>query len=142
MEIRLMRERTYSSPPPPPSNANIRDWFAGLALANPELMKDVPTELKAKEAVRLADEMMLALASPRVPTVESMRAPTPKEMHDWEAHVSSQRDLRTKDTCPRGLRHPTLPPPPLNISVRRSPPPINTRYSSIKGNDILTIEEE
>lgn len=105
--------------PPPPSGASMRDWFAGLALGNPELMKNVSPAMRIKEAIRLADEMTAALRVQRTPTIVSMAPPSPAEMTAWEETL----ERKGRDTVPAisGQRladhaqvtfHPaTLPPP-------------------------------
>lgn len=78
-----------ASPPAPPAGTNMRAWFAGLALGNPELMKNVPAERLTQEALRLADELMAAL-TPRVPTEKSLDAPTEAEMQVWDKRINEQ----------------------------------------------------
>lgn len=78
-----------ASPPAPPAGVNMRAWFAGLALGNPELMKDVPAADRATEALRLADELLAALVS-KVPTAESLAPPTEAEMKVWDNTIATQ----------------------------------------------------
>ena len=101
MEIQAIKQNLGDSPPPPPSGASIRDWFAGLALANPELMKDIPTDERAAEAVRLADELSRALAAPKVPSQESLAAPSEADMAAWDDEIVAD-SLKRKDTVRPG----------------------------------------
>lgn len=96
MELRAIREQVQESPPPPPAGATVREWFAGLALMNPALMEGLGPHARAVEAVRLADELIKALAAPRVPSQESMAAPTEVEMEQWDAHVASERETKER----------------------------------------------
>ena len=117
------------SPPPPPTGATVREWFAGLALMNPTLMQDLSPTERAVEAARLADELVRALAVPRMPTQESLAAPSAEEMAAWdtqvaEARVTAERqskatmpDIRRRKTAAYDFTRtppsrPSLPPPP------------------------------
>ena len=88
MELRAIREQMNALPPPAPAGSTIREWFAGLALGNPTLMQGLSADQWVAEALRLADELVSALAAPKVPTLQSMRAPTEKELLEWDAHHS------------------------------------------------------
>lgn len=91
------------SPPPPPHGISMREWFAGLALGNPELMKDVPPASRVAFAVRTADELMKTLASPKPPSLESLEPPTEKQLEVWEEKIKteSQRVIsQRKETIP------------------------------------------
>jgi|SRR5581483_59161 len=79
MELRLIRQQMQESPPPPPAGTTVREWFAGLALMNPALMRDLNPAERVTEAIRLADELVRALAVPRTPSQESMAAPSTEE---------------------------------------------------------------
>ena len=158
MELRAIREMMVESPPPPPPGASVREWFAGLALACPNLMQGVAPNKRATEAVRLADELLRALLAPRVPTVESMAAPTPAELTQWESDIAQKQDAKARqnrETCPavkkplkknKTIKFDAILPPPSTTSGRPTipPPPLkpgnpmlgNTRYSSIRDNDI------
>lgn len=101
------------SPPAPPSGTNMRAWFAGLALGNPELMKNVSPEQRVQEALRLADELMVAL-SPKVPSESSLAAPSEADMQVWDKRVSDQscqtvgpKRIATKPGIPAPARRPT-----------------------------------
>lgn len=105
------------SPPPPPTGISMREWFAGLALGNPELMKDVPHSSRVATAVRIADELMKTLATSKVPSRESLEPPTEKQLEVWEEKikVDSQRTVsQRKETIP-AFRRPII--PPANQSV-------------------------
>jgi hypothetical protein len=116
MELRAIRAKMNEAPPPAPAGASMREWFAGLAFAS-NLMDDVEPGLRAREAVRLADELVVALRASRVPTHESLAAPTPEEMAEWDEKVASKRvtaDLRNRETIPQGrlaAKTSILPPP-------------------------------
>lgn len=159
LEIKILRDPTLESPPPAPTGTTLRQWFAGLALANPELMKDVPESERVAEAVRLADELVGALDVARMPTLDSMAAPSKAELRIWEKKVKIDNAIsvsRGRDTAypPSKPRHrdahfpappvdykdgykpdstslPPLPPPVSTITSRAIPPEATT-YSSVK----------
>jgi len=155
LEMRFDRGNTHESPPPPTAGMTIREWFAGLALANPELMKDVPESERAVEAVRLADELAAALAAPLVPTMKSMRPPSKKEMRAWEKKIKVDKaaiigrvgDTNVASPNARDRRRDVIFPaapddfncdrnslPPLPLPLRassRAHLPEDTTYSSI-----------
>jgi len=54
--------------------------------------------MRAAEAVRLADELMAALAVPRVPSKASMEAPSETDMGAWDQHVVDKREKSTPGT--------------------------------------------
>lgn len=153
MEIRAIRRSMDECPPPAPAGTSLREWFAGLALANPELMKDLAPAARAREAVRLADDLALALATSKVPSQESLAAPSEEAMVAWDAVIENQR----KDTVPpgrlmaskarretkafgTGILPPTLPAlpapvAPVVISAKKPssrPLPAPTTYSSLR----------
>lgn len=87
--------------PPPMTGLTLRQWFAGLALVNPEFMKNVPESERAAEAVKFADQLISALDVPRVPTLESMAPPSNEELSTWEKKVEVDNAAsirRGKDT--------------------------------------------
>ncbi len=132
MELRMVREQVAGSPPPAPHGTTVREWFAGLAMMNPTLMKDISPDRYADEAVRLADELIKALVAPRVPTLESMRAPSDEEMVVWEQKVDddkvkSERMSRVT-TCP-GIRRVT---PPSSAKGK-----VPSRKPTMKFNGVL-----
>jgi len=96
IQLGIVKEGLIESPPPAPSSATLREWFAGLALANPVLMNHVPSEKRASEAVRFADELLHALAAPRAIDTNSCLAPPASEMEVWEKLVANQ----SQDTVP------------------------------------------
>jgi len=103
MDLHAIRGSMNESPPPPPPGMATREWFAGLALMNAELMRAVPATMRVAEAVRLADELMAALAVPRLPSQESMAAPSETDMGAWDQHVTDKREKTTpatRDTQP------------------------------------------
>jgi hypothetical protein len=96
MELRAIRTQMNESPPPPPTGASVREWFAGLALMNPELMKDLSPVERAVEAVRLADELIRALATPKLPSQESLAAPSAAEMTEWDKQVADNNEAKAR----------------------------------------------
>lgn len=150
------------SPPPPPAGVTVREWFAGLALMNGELMKDLSIAECAAEAVRLADELVKALAVARMPSEESVAAPSEAEMVKWDTHIAKKRsalEAQRRDTVPGGRKKTAaydfsatgsgsgmLPPPPMTATAssatahfRRAsdmlhrPLPSTKRFSPIVG---------
>lgn len=135
MEIRVLRDNMLESPPPPPPGTTMREWFTGLAIANPELMKDVPPGERVAEAMRLADELIVALSAPRVPQLDTMRPPSRKEMKEWEKTLKVNKAAvirKNFDTCPAApnarRRVPetsdAMLPPPLRPETCTSLPPL------------------
>lgn len=130
MEIRAIRDQLKESPPPAPSGSSVREWMAGLALANPVLMQGISVEHRAKEAVRLADELITALAAPKVPSLESMAPPSEAELSAWKGRIDKEKDRLTRqlrDTVP-SLK--CMHPPAISRRL-----PEETRYSMIGGGD-------
>lgn len=132
MELRAIRQQMQESPPPPPYGTTVREWFTGLALMNPELMKGLNSVERITEAIRLADELVVALAAPRTPSQESMRVPTTEDglVQSWNGmanamKASDRKERQERDTNPGirraertttvtgmgAVRHPTIPPP-------------------------------
>jgi len=101
-----------------PPGVNMRAWFAGLALGNPEVMKDVPIESRVEVALRIADEMLAALV-PKVPSAESMAAPSEADMAKWDEEVAS-RNLATVPP-PRRPRPPSKVPTEPGIPAPAKP---------------------
>lgn len=94
MELKAIRDQLLESPPPPPSGTSVREWFAGLALSNPSLMKDVEPTERAAEAVRLADELLRALLQPRVP--QGIDGPTEDDLRRWEKRLADDAASTTR----------------------------------------------
>lgn len=94
----IMRERVFASPPPAPAGTTLREWFAGLAMGNPEIMKDIEPEARILEALRVADELIKALSSPRSPTLESMAAPSEEEMQAWDEAVAEAKETKERQS--------------------------------------------
>jgi hypothetical protein len=125
MELRAIRQQMVESPPPPPAGATVREWFAGLALMNPELMRGLSMEERVTEAMRIADELANALAMPKAPTLESMAEPSASELEAWEKDITAKREIeqrRGRDTAPQGIKRPAFAPryslpPPAKASV-------------------------
>jgi hypothetical protein len=99
MELRAIRGSMDESPPPPPAGITVREWFAGLALMNGELMKDLSPAERVVEAVRLADDLIKALNPPRVPSQESMAAPSEKEISEWSDRIVHKREAKIRQGC-------------------------------------------
>jgi hypothetical protein len=101
LELRSVRAGLHESPPPAPSGTTIREWFAGLALMNPELMRGLEPNERALEATRLADELIAALAAPRVPATVSLAPPSDAEMAEWDRCIEARKvrdERRERDT--------------------------------------------
>ena len=94
----ISRDRVFMSPPPAPSGTTLREWFAGLAMGNPELMRDIAPEARASEALRVADQLIGALMTPRAPSQESMAAPSEEEMLQWDAAVAEANETKERQT--------------------------------------------
>lgn len=75
---------------PPPSTATVREWFVGLALANERLMANFDASQRVSEAIRIADELVKALAPTKLPSQRTMQAPTPDELKHWEERIRHQ----------------------------------------------------
>lgn len=143
LKLVLNASASSSEVPPPPSGANLREWFAGLALANPTLMLNVPEAARVSYAVSIADELVNALRTPSIPTRESMRPPTVMELNVWETSIVKQEEkkrVQKKETQPQGLKFrqspPTfnaIPPPPMKNAAQPKVLPENTRYSDVDG---------
>jgi len=95
----LMRDEG-ASPPPPPSSISLREWFAGMALANPVLLEGVPPEHRIARALAAADAMVAALAAPRVPL--AIEPPTEGEMVSWDEHLARTNAADLTKTVPAG----------------------------------------
>ena len=133
MELRAIREQLNESPPPPPSGTTIREWFAGLALMNQVLMRDIEPAQRVNEAIRLADELMSALAAPRVPAPGSLDVPVDADdlVRSWNGMADTVTTSRKKDeqdrvTRPELKRQQTMVP-----GVRPKTP---GEYSSLRPN--------
>lgn len=94
----IKSEKVFMSPPPAPPGTSLREWFAGLALGNPEIMRDIDPEGRVPEALRVADALINALMTPKQPTLESMAAPTEEEMQAWDEHIAEERQTRERQT--------------------------------------------
>lgn len=148
VDLNEVRRQLNASPPPPPAGTSVREWFAGLALLNPTLMEGIPPELRPAEAVRLSDQMVKALATPRAPNLDSMKAPSDEELQMWEQKLVDQKERierRERETVmdkyPRmPSKKPTLrfngalpspafmPPAPKDAMSQRARPMTDTRY--------------
>jgi hypothetical protein len=133
MELRAIRSQLQESPPPPPAGVTVREWFAGLAMMNPELMRDLSPMERVTEAVRLADELIKALSCPRTPSQESMAVPIEEEglRQSWDnmanaVNASHDKERRERTTKPEIRRRATAaydfratipPPPPTTPSI-------------------------
>lgn len=125
LELRAIREQMHALPPPAPAGTTIREWFAGLALGNPILMNGHEPDRRIAEAVRIADELVCALAAPRVPTMQSMRGPSDEELREWDAKVNE--DNITKERMARETV----------VEARNVPGRSASRRSTLQFNAIL-----
>lgn len=100
MEMRaiISRERVFASPPPAPAGTTLREWFAGLALGNPELMTGIDPAGRIAESLRIADELIVALAARKSPSKESMAAPSEEEMQRWDEHVAEEKSTKERQS--------------------------------------------
>ena len=98
MRAIISHERVFASPPPAPAGTSLREWFAGLALGNPELMKDINPSAQIQESLRIADDLIGALAAPKTPSLESMAAPSAEEMQRWDEQVASERTTKERQS--------------------------------------------
>lgn len=122
IQLGTLKEGLAESLPPVPTTASLREWFAGLALANPVLMKDVPVNDRVKEAVRIADELSLALVAPKAFDVDSCSPPTLIELATWERKIAIDNEKfvrQSLDTMPAS--------PSSNHSRQAILPPSNKR---------------
>lgn len=118
--------------PPPPATTGLKEWFAGLALGNPEIMRDVPPEKRVEEAVRLASELISALAQPRTPSTDVFKVPTVTELTTWSEKI----EHRTRATVPEmpAVKHKhrsSMLPPPCPQDAHVSSFPLSEEVSSI-----------
>lgn len=135
MELRAIRAQMSESIPPAPSGTTIREWFAGLAMSNSELMKEIPVELRAREAVRLADELVAALAPPSLPSPESMKGEFGDELETDFTNKGKEmmRHYKTNPEVPIARIKKLLLKTPRFSTL---PPPLTSgRYSSVAGDD-------
>jgi hypothetical protein len=145
-ELRAIANGFNEAPPPAPPTASIREWFAGLALMNPTLMQDFAPGDRAKEAVRLADELMFALQSPRVPHEDLMRDPkadiVPRVAVDPQHRPTNPEGIRPPKTVSPtvpSMRPPTMPAGAPSPSMRAAtvqfgavlPPPATMRPKAL-----------
>lgn len=101
----------FPTPPPPaPAGTTLREWFAGLAIGNVELMKDIDRERYGLEALRIADLLIFALATPRQPSAESMAALTEDQMKEWDTALANRKeDEATADARQAKATVPNMP---------------------------------
>lgn len=92
----IRNERVFASPPPAPVGTSLREWFAGLALGNPEVMRDVERSCQADEALRIADELLGALVAPRQPT--KVMPLTKEEMQRWDAAFAESNETKERQS--------------------------------------------
>lgn len=98
--------------PPPPSTASLRDWFVGIALANTEIMKNVPPENVAKVAMKIADDLMTALMSPRTPSGTTLKVRDGEPAIELPlAAIEAKRERVTMPEIRAARRSSILPPP-------------------------------
>jgi len=85
----------------------LREWFAGLAIGNVELMRGVDPEHRALVALKVADQLINALAAPRRLSPTSLMSPSDDDMKRWDASLAEIRaaqDRQARDTLPSAKR--------------------------------------
>lgn len=133
MKALIQQQLVALRTPPPlaPAGTSLREWFAGLAIGNVELMKDIDRERYGTEALRIADQLLFALATPRQPTVESMAALSDEQMEAWSAKIVAENlakvDKHDRNTV-REMQAVTVAPSKrsktlLGVAVPSNPPP-------------------
>lgn len=128
LELRAIvdRERVFASPPPAPAGTSLREWFAGLAMGNPELMRDIDPTARATEALRVADELIGALQTPRQPSAASMEAPSEEEMVKWDEAVAEAKETKERQsraTMPEmKARRPSRTKTLMGVAIPSNPP--------------------
>jgi len=116
-------------PPPSMVGTSLREWFAGLAIGNAALMDGIDDDYKIIEAIRIADELVKALAAPKTPTLESMAAPTEEEMKVWDEATAIKNDEKVRQsraTIPELRANRVQPPRSVTltgVAVPSNPPP-------------------
>ena len=89
------------------------------------MMRDIAPEDRVAEAVRLADELIGGLASPKVPNQASVAAPSPQVLADWEGHLARKDRTTVPDVgkaavhfrrAGDALQRATIPPGPGRYS--------------------------
>jgi hypothetical protein len=100
LKAMIRRENTFASPPPPPANITLREWFAGLAISNSKLMDEIEPSCRAAEAIRIADELIGALATAKLPSKESMAPPSTSDMISWDDHVKNETSKKVNNDRP------------------------------------------
>ncbi len=105
------QQGAFPTPPPPaPAGTSLREWFAGLAIANVELMKDIDRDRYGEEALRIADQLIFALATPRQPSVASMAALSEEQMKEWDIALANKKeDERTAEARQAKATVPNMP---------------------------------
>ncbi len=101
--INQQRNELPTPPPPAPAGTTLREWFAGLALGNVELMRGVASEQRASVALRIADELISALTAPRRLSPTSLLSPSEDDMKRWDASLAEIRNAQARqarDTLP------------------------------------------
>jgi hypothetical protein len=112
-ELRAVHNMMNESLPPPPKEATLREWFAGLALLSTELMKDVPREKRVREAVRIADQLAEALAVPRTASMAIVPDDRLENLSKQPTVEAISRSMRpTSPAIPRPQLKSTVPPGP------------------------------
>ncbi len=118
--------------PPPPSAASLRDWFAGIALSNPELMKDLGPEDRVKVAVETAERMMAALSVPRPPSNTKITV-VDNPVEPTLVTMAANAERRERDTVPgiRAAKRNSIIPPPCPPSAPELPPVLDPKVATM-----------
>lgn len=120
MKAIISSSRSLVERPPAPNGSSLREWFAGLALGNPELMRDIDRDFRVKESLRIADELIAALAAPRTPSKESMEAPSEEEMKAWSASIET-KNRQERQTIPEiRIKHKSINPTLAGIPLPKN----------------------
>lgn len=161
-KFRAVRGSMNESPPPPPSRATMREWFAGLALMNAELMQGVAPDQRGAEAVCIADQLIAALEAPRTPSSDSVAAPTNDALEQMrirndqlQAAIDAHRRVTSRGGSVAPPPLPTFPAVnPATACFRRAsqhlqqqaptprPPSSAGRYSIVPDSDISVVPDD
>ncbi len=124
--VESMRSRET---PPPPSGSGLREWFAGIALSNAELMKDIAPEDRIAAAVKIADELVGALMVPRAPSNTTIKI---NERADQEFSLNEKRERVTQPAIRAAKRNSMFPASPVTQETNLPP------FGEIKLPGVLT----
>lgn len=112
----------FISPPPPPSVATVREWFVGIVLSNPELMRSISEKDRIAESIRIADEMVRALGEAKLPTPDTLNV-SKIDLEKMSRQLTKERELsqrHSKETI--SVRNPVVSsilPPPMTKNTKK-----------------------